>query len=125
MADVTPALRSVNWALASRDAHLFGIKSISLGECGFPAAQRRFQSSLIVVSAQSISVRAEEPPQPHLHALAARGGGGGRRGLGGRRGASDGGCWAGVGAEWRAEAPQLPSASPSLAWQPRSTGSMN
>lgn len=50
---------------------------------------------------------------------------GGMRGLGGRRGASDGGCWAGVGAEWRAEAPQLPSASPSFAWQPCSSGSMN
>lgn len=53
MADVTPALRSVNWALASWDAHLFGIKSISLVERGFPAAQIHFQSSLAAKSAVS------------------------------------------------------------------------
>lgn len=44
-ADVTPALRSVPWALASRDAHLLGIKSVSLGECGFPAAQIHFHAA--------------------------------------------------------------------------------
>lgn len=43
--------------------------------------------------------------------------GSGARGLGGRSGASEGGGWAGVGAEWRPEAPQLPPASPSSAWQ--------
>lgn len=51
--DVTPALRSVPWALASRNAHLLGINSISPCECGFPAAQMHFQCSLVAKNAAS------------------------------------------------------------------------
>lgn len=83
VADVTPALHSVHWAPASRDAHLFGIKSISPGECGFPAAKTHFQSGPRCqgrsfrpekgagAGSRSISWRAQEPPQPHLRAQAA------------------------------------------------------
>ena len=56
------------------------------------------------VGSQSISLKAVEQPQPLLSAETAARAPEGMRGLGGFRDASDGGCWAAVGVEGRAEA---------------------
>lgn len=122
-------LHGFNWELASLNARLLCIESVSLCKCGFPAAQIHFQPRLIAkspvstqrreagVGSQSILLRAVE--QPHLNAETAahvwrRALG---RRVGGLRGSADGGCWAAVGARWRAEAPEPPPAAPSFAWQ--------
>lgn len=122
-------LHGFNWELASLNAYLLCAESVSLCKCGFPAAQIHFQPSLIAkspvsaqrrevgVGSQSILLRAVE--QPHLNAETAAHVW--RRGLGRRvgwlQGSADGGCWAAVGAKWRDEAPEPPSATPSFAWQ--------
>lgn len=122
-------LHGFYWELASLNAYLLCAESVSLRKCGFPAAQIHFQPSLIAkspvsaqrrevgVGSQSILLRAVE--QPHLNAETAAHVW--RRGLGRRvgwlQGSADGGCWAAVGAKWRDEAPEPPSATPSFAWQ--------
>lgn len=71
-------LHGFNWELASLNARLLCIESVSLCKCGFPAAQIHFEPRLIAkspvstqrreagVGSQSILLRAVE--QPHLNA---------------------------------------------------------
>lgn len=79
MVDVkAAAARFFTWELASLNARLLCIESVSLCKCGFPAAQIHFQPRLIAkspvstqrreagVGSQSILLRAVE--QPHLNA---------------------------------------------------------